>query len=340
MKFTAIKYREKQSEWFGKRGINWHVSSVVTKSPFTDGLEVVSYVHLINSCRQDWYSVLSIIEHLLLLIKKRNTSITKAYIRSDEAGCYHNNMLISLLCDLGNRQAIRVVRHDHSEPQSGKDVCDRILCPFKASIRRYCNEGHDIATAEDMHTALKERPVSGTTATVCTIEEKNNMLEIDAITNYSKLHNFELTSNELRVWKAFNIGQGKLVSLEKVVRCPDGATKLREEVPSFPTSERKFGSKTTAEAHSEKKYECPEPSCNEEFEKHSDLDFHLNIVGHSTVSYPVKESLYNQFKKDWVYRFETLSLCEERPSSNWVGENTQESSQTTMYGLGSSQEKQ
>ena len=161
MKFTAIKYREKQSEWFGKRGINWHVSSVVTKSSSTDGLEVVSHVHLINSCRQDWYAVLSILEHLLSLIKMRNASITKAYIRSDEAGCYHNNMLISLLCELGNRQGIHVVRYNHSEPQSGKDVCDRILCPLKASIRRYCNEGHDIVTAQDMYTALKERPVKG-----------------------------------------------------------------------------------------------------------------------------------------------------------------------------------
>ena len=26
MKFTHMKYREKQSEWFGKRGMNWHIS--------------------------------------------------------------------------------------------------------------------------------------------------------------------------------------------------------------------------------------------------------------------------------------------------------------------------
>ncbi len=147
-------------------------------SSSTDGLEVISHVHLINSCRQDWYAVLSIIEHLLSLIKTRNASITKAYIRSDEAGCYHNNILISSLCELGNRQGIHVVRYDHSEPQSGKDVCDKILRPLKASIRRYCNEGHDIVTAQDMYTALKERPVSGTTATVCTIEEQNNALEM------------------------------------------------------------------------------------------------------------------------------------------------------------------
>ena len=31
MKFQCQKFREKQSEWFGKRGLGWHVSSVVLK---------------------------------------------------------------------------------------------------------------------------------------------------------------------------------------------------------------------------------------------------------------------------------------------------------------------
>ena len=277
MKFTAIKYREKLTEWFGKRGINWHVSSVVTRSSSND-LEVVSYVHLINSCRQDWYAVLSIIEHLLALIKAHNSSIRKAYIRSDEAGCYHNNMLVSSLCDLGNRQGIKIVRYDHSEPQSGKDVCDRILCPLKASIKRYCNEGHDIVTAQDMHTALKERPVKGTTATVCAIEEQNKTLEINMIKNYSKLHNFKFTTNGLRVWKAFDIGPGKLLSLKDIVICPQEATELKEEFESFPTNARTFGSKKMAEVGTEKKYECPDPSCTEEFERHSELELHLEYV--------------------------------------------------------------
>ena len=28
MKFTQMRYREKQSEWFGKRGMNWHINSI------------------------------------------------------------------------------------------------------------------------------------------------------------------------------------------------------------------------------------------------------------------------------------------------------------------------
>ena len=36
-------------------------------------------------------------------------------------------------------------------------MCDRIVSPFKVSIRRYCNGGYDVVSAIDMHKALKER---------------------------------------------------------------------------------------------------------------------------------------------------------------------------------------
>ena len=31
MKFLQMKYREKQSEWFAKRALSWHISSVISK---------------------------------------------------------------------------------------------------------------------------------------------------------------------------------------------------------------------------------------------------------------------------------------------------------------------
>ena len=57
MKFLQLKYQEKQSEWFGKRGINWHVSCVITRNAADNGLEIAAYVHLFDSCSQDLHSV-------------------------------------------------------------------------------------------------------------------------------------------------------------------------------------------------------------------------------------------------------------------------------------------
>ena len=97
MKFLQLRHREKQSDWYGKKGISWHVSSVITKNDKTAKIEVSTYTHLIDSCSQDWYAVASILENLLKNVCERHPSIKNVYIRSDEAGCYHNNLLIASL---------------------------------------------------------------------------------------------------------------------------------------------------------------------------------------------------------------------------------------------------
>ena len=338
MKFTAMKYREKQSEWYAKRGMSWHISSVI----FKDGqiLKVTSYAHLFNNCRQDWYAVLSVLEDLLSVVKARNSVISKAYIRSDEAGCYHNSQLIASLRQLGERHSIQIVRYDHSEPQFGKDVCDRILCPMKAAIRRFCNEGHDITSAEDMHKALKERPVGGTTTAVCAIQDQNLSLQINKIPNYSSYHSFEFTATGLRVWKAYNVGAGKLIKWNTIVIEPQGATVMKVDVPFFPVTPREIKQKDKVTDHDEDvgKYECPDPQCKEEFENRRDLDLHLALIGHRVA----KESLYDSIRRDWVQRFQTLSLtAQSKPLSFENPGITNPSIPKTprYYGMGSPQEQ-
>ena len=313
MKFTQMKFREKQSEWFGKRGINWHICCVISRKE--DKLEVTSYVHLFNSCTQDWFSVLSIIANLMSIIKKSNLGITKAYLRSDEVGCYHNSSLIASLRDIGDRQGIEIVRYDHSEPQHGKDLCDRILCPMKAAVRRYCNEGHDIVTAHDMQVALDKRPVQGTTAAVFCASEEKKTLKMKKIANYSSLHNFEFTPDGLRVWKAYNIGTGKLISWESIILYLQEATGLVEEKPFFPTSTREMYRKTNQQkkdAADEDSVECPNPQCMAEFHSRSELEAHLNFIGHHSPAEQVRRGLYDTLRIDWVRRFQNISLDGKR----------------------------
>ena len=212
MKFQQTRFREKQSDWYGKRGLSWHVSSVVSKGVSSDTVVVTSYVHLFDSSTQDWFSVASILENLLSTIKSGMANISKAYIRSDEAGCYHNNLLIASLKDIGNRIGICVQSYDFSEPQQGKDICDRIICPLKSSIRRYCNEGNDILTAQDMHTALNCRPVKGTTSSVNEVKTSVEQLSVKKIRDFSSYHNFQYEDAGIRVWKAYGIGRGKKLS--------------------------------------------------------------------------------------------------------------------------------
>ena len=76
--------------------------------------------------------------------------MTTAHLRSDNAGCYHNGHLLLSLREVGVRTGVRPVRYDFSEPQTGKDFCDRKTAAMKAHIKCWVNERHDVVTAEDM----------------------------------------------------------------------------------------------------------------------------------------------------------------------------------------------
>ena len=83
---------------------------------------------------------------------------------------------------------------------------------MKGAKRRYCNEGHDILTAAYMHTGLEERPVQGCTAAVCRVNETKRDLEEKKLHLVSAMHSFSHETGRLRVWKAFQVGPGKLIT--------------------------------------------------------------------------------------------------------------------------------
>ena len=148
-------------------------------------------------------------------------------------------------------------------------MCDRILCQLKASIRRYCNESHDAVSAKDIHTALKERLVRRTTASVCIVQEQNSTLEINKIANFSNLHNFEFTQGGLHLEGLYNG--------IKIAICPQKKTDLVEEIPFFPTTARRIASAGESnDGNDGSSHQCPEPGCDEDFKTQADLDFHMN----------------------------------------------------------------
>lgn len=162
MKFQPVKFREQMDDFFGKHGRSWHVTCVIKRGDNSGDqrVEVETFVHLLDACVQDWFSIASIIEHTLKVVKMEDPQITYVYLRSENAGCYHNTELLLSLQTLSARHEIVVVRYDFSDPQSGKDVCDRRIASMKTHIRRWVNEGHDVTTAEEMKVALESHSVS------------------------------------------------------------------------------------------------------------------------------------------------------------------------------------
>ena len=331
MKFLQLRHREKQADWHGKRGISWHVSSVITRESLeSTSVSVSTFAHLIDSCSQDWFAVCSVFEDLLQSIRTTHPDLKKVFLRSDEAGCYHNNMLMASLKDVGKRVGIDVARYDFSEPQFGKDICDRILCPLKHAIRKYCDEGHDILRAEDMREALLNRPVSGTTASVNSIDEKAMSIQVRNIDRFSSLHNFQFENNGVRTWKAYGIGEGRFVSYKDTVLQPQQATGLKTLQEFFPFLTRTLKSEKESEKEAQV-FECTVPGCGMVFSLYENLNIHLQTGKHDNIV--EKETLYDKIRRGWAERFSTIDV---RPKTKQEKIKRQQQSSQTEASLTSS----
>ena len=95
----------------------------------------------------------SLIEADLCKIKIELPRVTELFLRSDNAGCYHNASLLLSLPALSKNKGIQIRRYDFSEAQAGKDICDRKIAPMKSHIQ-YINEGHNVENASEMREAL------------------------------------------------------------------------------------------------------------------------------------------------------------------------------------------
>ena len=188
MKFLPHHYREQMSESFGKRGRSGHVNAVITKSSTAEKFKVECFVHLFNSCTQNRFAVACIIEHLLKTLKKGYPVLNQAFLRSYNAGCYKNGALLLSLREISVRSGIKVARYDFSDPQAGKDTCDRKTDPMKANIKRLVNKKHDVLTAEDIKLAIESHGgLKGRRAAVVEVGVSQDMVKDNKIPGISLL---------------------------------------------------------------------------------------------------------------------------------------------------------
>ena len=200
------------------------------------------------------------------------------YLQSDGTGCYHNNFLIAAVTYIGDRVGVGILRYDYSEQQHDKDVCDRILCPMKASVRRYCNEGHDILSADGMRSALSERYVKGTLACVCLTDVSKKTLDVQSVEGFSSYHNLAYETSGVRVWKSYGIGLEKLILFDGVFKRHQSSTDLVVVKDFFPFKDtRLYKSARAIGAEKEGIFHCPESGCQMIFEKFGDLETHFDV---------------------------------------------------------------
>lgn len=209
MKFIPHMYRESQSDWFGKRGISWHISVVYRREH--GELQWEAFIHLIQSCSQDSPAVVLIMQHVLQTLKNEHPKIVKAYFRQDNAGCYHSATTILSCPTIEKNTGIKIEGIDFSDPQGGKGAADRLAATAKSHMRLYINEGHDVTTTQQMKDALLSHGgIAGVrVAAVDRLDESN--LVGDKIPGISTLNNYKFIDKKLYAWRAYGIGSGKVV---------------------------------------------------------------------------------------------------------------------------------
>ena len=142
IKFLPRKHREKQEDFFAKKGLSWHLTCIVYKEQNTGEFKSITLIHLFQSVSQDSDCVLCIIDSVFKYIRVIFGESVSRNLRSDNAGCYHCSSIISLVPLFAQKHSLLLARIDFCEPQTGKDICDRKISPIKRSMIQYIDDGN------------------------------------------------------------------------------------------------------------------------------------------------------------------------------------------------------
>ena len=117
MKYLPRKYRESQTDWFGKRGIPWHLT--VTTRREGEELQMLTFAHIFKSCSQDSCAVLAVMADVIWQLKIAMPGLETVCYRQDNAGCYHCGTTLVCAAALGHEEGVKIRRLDFSDPQGG-----------------------------------------------------------------------------------------------------------------------------------------------------------------------------------------------------------------------------
>ena len=131
MKYLPRKHCERQSNWFGKGGISWYITTAMRK--FKGQPEMATFVHIFQGSNQDSDTVLAIIDNILKQLKTIPDS-NRVHLRQDNAGCYHSASTLLAIQQEVNKYELNF-RLDFSDPQGGKGSFDHKAATIKIMTR-------------------------------------------------------------------------------------------------------------------------------------------------------------------------------------------------------------
>lgn len=308
MKYLPRKYRESQRDWFGKRGIPWHITVAIRKCSDND-IQMLTIVHIFKKCTQDGPAVVAIFDDVLKQLKTALPELASVYMKQDNAGCYHSALAMLAIHQIATGHGVKLARLDFSDPQGGKGSCDRKAATIKSHMKKYLHSGHDVETPDQMKCAMESSGgIPGVRVVVCSplVTDDVSPCKLDGV---SFINNIDYSKEGITAWKAFKIGEGKVMSwsdLSLPTTLPHLDKKQNEnpEISFVSVKPRKRSSEglnqeTEAESSededqdidhdncdtdrnngNEKLFFCPEEGCIKSFQRYSSFEKHLECQRH------------------------------------------------------------
>ncbi|CAG2210475.1 unnamed protein product [Mytilus edulis] len=186
-----------------------------------------TYTHIFDQVKQDWFAVVSVLEHTLNTVKKQlsvlqqlTTEVIMQVVIIVEIPGYplmefQKELDIFVL-------GITIKRYDFSEAQDGKSYCDAKIAHLRCKIRQYVSSGNNVKTAGDMKNAIDS--LGGVMGCQSAHVQINSQVagKANKIKNtwkgISKISNIELREKQIIAFKAFGVGCGNVMSEEQLKR--------------------------------------------------------------------------------------------------------------------------
>ncbi|CAF5031246.1 unnamed protein product, partial [Rotaria sp. Silwood1] len=161
-------------------------------------------------------------------------NIKYAYLRADNAGCYHAAETLLSNKKVFEETGIFIRRFDYSDPQSGKSACDRMSAVVKCNVRRHINEKNNVENSKEFVDAARTTQYLSIFASkivphsvVPKSKTSNKKINWTGVTMFNNVQ-YEIKSSKLRernreeqipsndsdeieitAWRSYNIGSGK-----------------------------------------------------------------------------------------------------------------------------------
>ena len=159
---------------------------------------------------------MTLLRDVLIRVKQVDRNVKFAYIRFDNAGCYHSAQTVLSLPKISYESSIQIRRIDFCDPQGSKSPCDRYAAVIKSHVRRFLNEKHNVTTAAKFVEAIDSNEgVRGVYAYEARLDKQSSDPP-PKLVKISLLNNFSLDSTGIHMHRAWKVGDGKPIPFTKL----------------------------------------------------------------------------------------------------------------------------